>query len=241
MKLRHTRIFAAGAMLAVFTQFTAWADFIDWPVKWSQPIGFNGATIIGEDRLSDHSIPWIMADDFTCTDPKPVMALRWWGSYVDSPILHPNSPGFTVPFEVGFLSSVGPHPDSLPGVQLYQQPVLAQEVFVGIDQQGDFVYRYDAFLPVPFNQVQGTEYFLNIDSPGFGPSGERWGWHDAAGPHPIQDWAAFSPIGNNGQWFTYQTPRTDLAFEIMIPEPSTSVLAIVGGGLLLSLTLRRRK
>ena len=237
--MRRIKLIALGAMLGFATLLpgTAFADFIPLPVKWSQPIGFtNGPTIIGADRLSDDTVPWIMADDFICLDPAPVKAVRWWGSYIGDATQRADSTGFAVPFDISFHASTGAHPNSRPGVVLYLQPVLAQEVFVGVDQTGDFVYRYDAYLPVDFIQIPGTEYFLDIDK----PSGENWGWHDATLPHPRLDWAAFSPVGHGGPWFTFQTPRTDLAFEIMIPEPSSGVLAAIGGGLLLAFALKRR-
>jgi hypothetical protein len=140
-----------------------------------------------------------------------------------------------VPFDISFHLSTGTHPTSKPGTLLLYQSLLAQEVFVGHDQAGDAVYRYDAYLPFQFNQTPGTEYFLDIDK----PSGEDWGWHDAGGTHPNGDYAAYSLGDHSGPWFT-EPAKTDLAFEIMIPEPGTGALALLGGGGLLFLRLRRR-
>jgi len=234
MKAKRLTIVAATMGLANLLQTVAWADFISWPVKWSQPVGSTSGIIIGSDRVSDGTIPWIMADDFLCNDPAPVKAVRWWGSYIGETTQRPGSTNFTVAFDISFYSSAGAHPNSKPGALLLPETVLAQEVFVGRDQSGDYVYRYDAYLPVPFPQLTNTEYFVSISQ----PSGENWGWHDAAGDHPALDWAAFNPYGSG--WFTFQ-PKTDLAFEIMIPEPGAGVLGLLGGGLLLAMAWRRRK
>jgi hypothetical protein len=86
----------------------------------------------------------------------------------------------------------------------------------------------DAYLMSPFEQEPGMEYFLGICK----PTGEQWGWHDTSLLSPILDFAAVAP-GQPGPWSTYQ-PHTDLAFELMvIPEPGTTALMVIGSGLLL--------
>jgi hypothetical protein len=81
-------------------------------VKWSQPPGFvvftNSPQMHGGDRPSDvdwvtlmqnptaFAPPnWVIADDFR-SDGRPILAVRWWGSYL---------PGFTPGFEDGFVLS----------------------------------------------------------------------------------------------------------------------------------------
>jgi hypothetical protein len=228
------RLMNSGAILvaAALVQTVARADYIDLPIKWSQPIGTNTeGIIIGADRVSDSSIPWIMADDWLCTDPMPVWAVRWWGSYAGETT--PRGVSY-VPFNIGIYATAGSHPSSKPGEPPLLTSVSAQEQLVGIDQAGDFVYEYNAYLR--FAQVYGTEYFLSIDK----PTGENWGWHDSGGQHPVLDYAAVSLFGYTGPWATFQ-PKTDLAFELMVPEPSGVVLGLVGGGLVLVIALRRRR
>lgn len=228
-------LFLTGTSVA-----TLRGDYIALPVKWSQPVVYDvgdPSLILGADRLSDHTAGLVHADDFTCNDPRPVVAVRWWGSYIGAPVARPNSVGFSVPFDVAFhLSNANGnpalHPLSLPlDPLLLLQPVLAQEFLVGTDQAGDFVYRYDAYLPTPFEQMPGTEYFLVIDK----PTGENWGWHTTQ-PSPIQDYAAFAP-GHGGPWTSsFVEGGYDLAFEIMVPEPGSLVLLGLGFALL----IRRR-
>jgi hypothetical protein len=118
---------------------------------------------------------------------------------------------------------------------LYLTTVHAQEAFVGVDQAGDWVYRYDAILPTPFLQ-QGTptnplEYFIDIDK----PTRENWGWHES--PFGGLDYPAAAP-GHFGPW-TSDAPH-DLAFELMtVPEPGVATL--LGGGIVLLLARRRAK
>jgi hypothetical protein len=239
MSILKLKLAALTVGALVIVEGAALADFIDLEVKWSQPIGTNSqGLIIGSDRVSDHSIPWIMADDFLCNDPAAVKAIRWWGSYLGETTVRPDSTGYAIGFDLNIYLSVGAHPNSKPllGAPIYAGSLIAQEVFVGVDTTGDNVYRYDAYLTTPFPQIMGTEYFISIDK----PTGENWGWHDSGGSHPILDWAVLSMSGDAGPWGTFQ-PKTDLAFEIMIPEPGTAGLALIGGGLLLGAALRRRK
>jgi hypothetical protein len=227
---------------------TALADFIKLPVKYPQPIGYDASgLVIGMDWRSDHTAGGIMADDFLCTSLDPIVAVRWWGSYVgEGPTSglapRPTTPPATIAFDIVFHDSTansvpgGGHPFSLPTTILLGQQVWAQEDFVGVDQTGEYVYRYDAYLPQWFYQ-QGTtanpvEYFMAIDQ----PSGQKWGWHES--PTQIMDFPALSPA-HGGPW-TSIAPMHDLAFELMtVPEPG--VLTLGGLGLLAVLVGRRRR
>jgi hypothetical protein len=243
MKTKSLKRCAAVLGVMAICASTALADFIKDPVKYSQPIGFDASgLVIGMDLRSDHTSGGIMADDFLCASLDPIVAVRWWGSYVgegpnSGALPRPTTPPATIAFDIDFYGSTGgPHPLSLPTTLQLGQPVLAQEDYVGVDQFGDYVYRYDAYLPQSFYQ-QGTtanpiEYFMAIDQ----PSGQNWGWHES--PTQNMDSPAFSPA-HGGPW-TSTAPMHDLAFELMtVPEPS--VLTLGGLGLLAVLTSRRRR
>ena len=137
--------------------------------------------------------------------------------------------------QIGFYASTATdHPFSLPvepPLALY--PSMPQEEFVGMDAGGDLVYRYDAYLPEPFYEVAGTEYFIAINA--ISHSDGAWGWHETVG---TLDYAAIGG-GFSGTWAT-TIPETNLAFELMtVPEASTALL-LASGVLGLSAARRRR-
>jgi hypothetical protein len=248
MKSKSFKLFAAALAVMAVCVTTAFADFIPLPVKWSQPIQYDAAgDIIGRDRLSNDTLGKVMADDFVCTNADPIVAVRWWGSYIgegpnSGAIPRPNTGPGVIPFDISFhlstiMSQPGvTHPFSIPTNLLSLQLVLAQEAFVGVDQSGDYVYRYDAYLPQPFLQ-QGTtanpiEYFIDIDQPSF----ELWGWHET--PLINLDFPATAPT-HYGIWAN--DPPHDLAFELMTGIPEPGVMTLTGLGLLLWLAGRRRR
>jgi hypothetical protein len=235
---RVLRVFAVVGMACGLTA-SSWADYITLPVKWSQPITTNGVAVTGPgpfadtidlfDVSSDHTANIVRADDFT-SNGRPIVAVRWWGSYIGEP---QRTNGYTGPFDISFhLSDGTAHPFSKPvstPLVIYT-PITAQEVFVGVDTAGDSVYRYDAYLTTPFNEQAGVEYFIDIDK----PTGEGWGWHMTT--LQKQDFSAVAPT-HTGPWFN---ENFDLAFELMwVPEPSTGLLLLLGGAA--SLGRRRRR
>jgi hypothetical protein len=216
--------FMGGITLSAVFVAPACADFINLPVKYSQPIGFNGVgAIVGGDFSSDQTLNTIKADDFIDNSDSPVVAVRWWGSYGNNP---QQTDGFVGPFDISFhLADATPHPNSLPiNAPLSLYVVTAQQAFVGMDTQGEAVYRYDAYLPTPFPETAGTEYFMAIDKPASVP---LWGWHESPGPHPIFDYAALG-VSHNGPWVQLGT-QTDFAFELMVPEPAALALLVIAG------------
>jgi len=174
-----------------------------------------------------------------------IHAVRWWGIYGSAT----HQPG---PFDISFHYSTGEHPNSVPvgaPIQLYQ--VNPQEVQVGVNWVNNPVYRYDAYLPFPFDQwthsqktqigsgeqvtlLNKGELFIDICK----PSGELWAWSAVVPPHPRLDYVAVSLTGHNGPWSSF-AGGGDLAFELMtIPEPATMTLVGLGG---LGALIRRRR
>ena len=164
--LASTRFFVLSGMALSAAFFVpARADFINLPVKYSQPIGLDGnGLIIGSDFSSDQTLNTVKADDFTDNYNDPVLAVRWWGSYGNTA---QQADGFVGPFDISFhLADNTPHPFSLPvNAPLALYVVNAQQAFVGMDESGEPVYRYDAYLPTAFPEIAGTEYFMAIESP----------------------------------------------------------------------------
>ncbi len=100
---------------------TAHGDPLDpnW-VKWSQ---LPDMTPNGYDFSSEVLVPSTVADDFLCTDPRPITDIHWWGSYYISnpydinsdhhldpsfpaPNVAPVMPAITAGFSFGFYHDV---------------------------------------------------------------------------------------------------------------------------------------
>ena len=62
------------------------------PVKWSQPVVEYCAPGVfkGWDEPSVRDYPPLLADDWVCTDDRPITDIHWWGSFVGW--MEPNLP-----------------------------------------------------------------------------------------------------------------------------------------------------
>src|SRR4051812_7957045 len=147
-----------------------------------------------------------MADDFADKFTTPVVHLTWWGSYMNvGAAPQPPVQKFLIAFESDVpASTTGP---SHPGCTVAGcNPVLQSEVVTlgpltpgtfteALERPadpvlGEALYRYNAQLAVPFNQLPDTVYWLKIGAlvdvatplppaPQPVPPGTtQWGWHN---------------------------------------------------------------
>ncbi|MCK4850133.1 MAG: PEP-CTERM sorting domain-containing protein [Phycisphaerae bacterium] len=244
--------------VAVFTS-SAQADYIDEPIKWSQLPDMD----TGVDQYSVHVGTAVCSNDYQCTDPRPVVAVRWWGSYLDG---SEPEPGAWPTFELAFHYDCPPNTQDLETGELlayshptlppiYHPHVIAQEVYIGTTTTSqEKVYRYDAWLPQPFDQ----EYWKNLEDPSplvGNPHGSdifwidigrvdlvdddppliQWGWHESETDK--LDLAISNPQWHFGPWANVTVLNRDLAFEVMVPEPTTICLLGLAG---LALLRKRR-
>ncbi|MEA1906014.1 MAG: GEVED domain-containing protein, partial [Euryarchaeota archaeon] len=169
----------------------------DGPIKWLQfPDMANGVNIL--------SLPEdpVVADDWLCTDGKPITEVHFWGSYLsrekevhweqknpgppEKPLSQP--PGVSE-FKFSFHKDIpaGTDPDmpwSHPGVLLREVWMAPDEVkerywdsipHTGVDGTiwWEHKFYYVACLKEPFKQEKGTIYWLDI---GAKPVEDEWYW-----------------------------------------------------------------
>jgi len=166
-------------------------------VKWSQ-LPDMGA--YGYNWSSETVVPSMVADDFLCSNPLPVIDLHWWGSYyapgplwpysnsdnIQDPTVPANQPpgilqGFNVEFYTDVPVGADPTmPWSHPGQLLYEEliPITAVvEAYYGtvthIGGIQENVWQYNADLPVPFFQ-DPTSDPVDVDGDGVADGTIYW-------------------------------------------------------------------
>ncbi|MCP4245810.1 MAG: hypothetical protein GY778_02065, partial [bacterium] len=199
-------------------QLDAWSwnsgdpDSLNWAAAWWQ-----GPDEWGTGRHSSLVSFPIRADDFLCSSPNAVHAVRWWGTYANEPWSHRGNAGFSLPFAVHFYNSDGvPPPNNLPlpGPPLSSHNVFADRFFVDWLPSGDALYEFSARLCTPFAQQPGVEYWLSIAD----LLDPWWAWCEAVstnmGP-PSLSWAPMGP------WAPDLPP--DLAYALLAPNAVSDV------------------
>jgi hypothetical protein len=192
----------------------------DYYKKWSQPpvvIDTNDPPIfLGWDELSDYNMPQIVADDWHCTDDRPITDIHWWGSFIGWNEPYP-PPVVPKAFHIGIWTDV-PDPDpcdplnfSHPGTLIWQN-YCDNFVwnFAGYDsdprghhdpcvpfEPTEACFQYNQLLsqdewfhqePDPCDP-NGRVYWISISAiwpPG--PTPHKWGWKTR--PHYWNDDAA---------------------------------------------------
>ncbi len=225
--------------------------------KWSQPpvwVGdINGDPVFqGFDELSIVDTAYLAADDWLCTDSRPVVGIQWWGSYHNWVEKHP-PPNFPNGFRFGIYTDVPAGVDSdysHPGELVWE--FIGQDTdpeWVGFDDiQGiESLFEYEVLLPdSQWFQQEGddTIYWLGVAAiyvRGV-PDEQQWGW--STRPFYFGDAAARS---------TFEAPFWepnlsfdevwDQAFALTTPvsEPQYLGAVVIFSGLIgVARTFRRR-
>jgi len=171
---RLPRVLVAMALLLLLGGGMAVADHIDLPIKWSQLPDMD----TGLDVYSVHVGTAVCSNDWLCTSPDPIVAVRWWGSYLDDTFETIRDPNYSTRFELVFHYDVPAntqdpetgeilafsHPTGPP---LHYVHLTPQEHHYGditvTDLSGQVtiierVYEYNAYLDEPFDQWYWRNY-----------------------------------------------------------------------------------
>jgi hypothetical protein len=261
--MRDARKMTTAVVVVLLAAATAWAGVVG-EVKWSQPPEeVEPGLIYGWDEVSMWPFP-IVADDFQCEDPRPVVDVHWWGSYPDYiggdqiPPVKPKA--FVIDFWKDIPVNVDPAmPWSHPGERIwhiwcenFEEELYGRDIDPFAYDDGEVVivdtcYQYNQKLTTAeyFHQTVGEIYWISIQAV-YDASVDPpypWGWKtrphhwndDAVIGHPLDD-------GAGGIWWDPIVDTTgrswDMAFELTVPEPGTMILLTLGG---LALSIRRRR
>jgi hypothetical protein len=209
------------------------------PIKWLQfPDMADGINIVSEPGQD-------VADDWLCTNGRPVTEVHFWGSYLTPDgerhweQENPGPPQFPLPqpptvvqeFRFRFHSDIpaGANPEkpwSHPGE-------LLQEVGIPFDQVRyhywdsvphtdptgnvwwEHKYRYIVKLEEPFNQEEGRVYWLDIAAVPVDDNQWVWGWETSK-----DHWNDNAVRRQEGSWLPIgqlQNRKIDMAFALVTP------------------------
>lgn len=166
--MKLTLVFALVILAAVFVlASSAMADPGTYPTKWSQTPYADGTSYnnkpvyLGWDEISWQDRAGVspyqhLADDWHCTDNRPVTDIHWWGSYINwqDPVPYSIKP---IGYWFGIYSDVPVGQNdtfSHPGQLLWEYSTTSfVEQFVGYDrdpgslQITDSTFQYNVYLP----------------------------------------------------------------------------------------------
>jgi hypothetical protein len=242
-------------------------DFIKWsqlPLMTSNGYAFSSETLVpslvADDFLCNDPAPitdihWWGSYYTTAPSAYDANGGKWDDPSMDGPgdpAIMPNViSGFVFTFYDDIPAGSDPFkPFSHPGKALCSSFVSMSQIAVNlhgiIDHNNDAiigndgdkaVWQYTALLPVPFEQVPGTIYWLSIQAVNDMQQEVQWGWQESEdhwNDAAVQDGPWYMP---GSGWNSLYVK--DMAFELSIPEPAT--MALLGCGLALMGMARRRK
>lgn len=163
-------------------------------IKWSQPPVYPDEPSYqfwGWDQVSIYGDTVIVADDWLCSELKPVTEIHWWGSYHWWGSNIPTGPGTPTGFHIGIWTDIPAGTGtswSHPGEMIWEATVprsSLNETFAGLDLHPDYpgmedgVFEYTYQIPEEnwFYQLPNVGiYWLSIAAVYADEPSLIWGW-----------------------------------------------------------------
>ena len=254
-----------ATVIAICVLISAGAALADWdpgdPHKMHRPQlpDENGwdVRIANSRREPTEPLEWVVADDWRCTSSGPVTDVHFWVSWMEEVEDNIENIHLSIHFDIPAGPGGTPHSrpaDDPPPWQGDFGPNDFTMQHAGTGDQGWFdppfeessrpdhqnFYQINIVdIPEPFEQVEGTIYWLDIsvDLRGEAETG-KLGWKTSR-DHFNDDAVYWDMIDQ--KWVELRDPETneslDMAF-VITPEPATMTLLAIGG---LCVLRRRRK
>lgn len=148
--------------------------------KWSQPVDTtNPAGQVSRVVVTPTPYNDLGADDWVCMDGAPITKIKWWGDYhhydVDNPgpVSAPTAPPLAFILRQYSNDATDPlntrpgtiiNEVEIPIANVTQAYVQSVPVTAGPPASYLHIFSYEATLPTPWTQTQGTIYWLSIQA-----------------------------------------------------------------------------
>ena len=206
------------------------------PRKWSQlpdmEWGFDVYSTIMPYGYSSN-----VADDWLCTNGLPITDIHWWGSYGDWSM--DARPENTITgFQIDIFGYYAPYPFYIPHARYNLTIEEGNETYCGLQEYtGHSAFEYSIILDEPFNQEEGSTYWLMIAAYLEDGTSYEWGWK-TTDPDSRYGCGAVKYTGDSWEWIPieysdyvdpshpyYDYGPVNMAFELTtIPEPAAIIM-----------------
>ncbi|MHC1776587.1 MAG: GEVED domain-containing protein [Lentimicrobium sp.] len=209
-------------------------------LKWQQLPDAGRPGLHAHDYInSQGNHEWItMADDWLCNGGR-VTDIHWWGNYelnsAQQEIKGAGISHFHLSIHANNSGNCLPVDPEVWGIDVPFNAIAEQ--FTGsLNNELSPVYLYEFTLPVPFQQIAGTRYWLDITAVSVNPNqNPHWRWQEAVRSNlPILCGAADKVSPVPGTWSTINWTTTglfsDMAFTITnVPDKTLNLKFFLEG------------
>jgi len=202
---------------------------------YSQPPSAFSSTMLSQadTGFSDGSA-WVN-DDFIATQSGAISNISWQGDAQPT-----GNTGFTITIIPVVDTKGNAYTPTLPELATVK-PLMTFTVpgNAGQTLNKGTLYNFNAVLPVPYNLVKGTRYWINIESTGLNP----WGWANGTGGNASINYCQQTPyvctLGVSDRAFSLNDTTVTASLvsgEVNVAYPATALAGTTSGNSLLDIT-----